>query len=330
MEVFFAATNSLAALSCLQCFDKRRSRSHDDERDVGRHSRRRMRRSRELDDEQQAPVPDAPLIDLVADPLLSRGVGGHHAQSLRGGFPTQPPFVYSYAWPASSHYAVHHHHAPAEVGMTLTESITRAYTAHHVVPVAPDAAVMSTVWPGAHAQPHPWTHPTHVAAALAHGGHAAPHAAHYMYPHAHPSAPPMVAAHYYADARRHAEVLAHEQAAAAAAVASDDDELDDSVNNRNVAWVDYLPSFNAVGETGDENCAICLGPLHEERVSTGQCLHILHTTCLKQWLVRDRLVACPVCRVPYRNGDWMKSLDDSPRCPVPHVRVSPSSMTNLA
>ncbi|CDF36078.1 unnamed protein product [Chondrus crispus] len=46
-------------------------------------------------------------------------------------------------------------------------------------------------------------------------------------------------------------------------------------------------------------CPICLGALEEEPVSTGQCLHLMHSSCLKSWLAKDTKSACPVCRVSY-------------------------------
>lgn len=61
--------------------------------------------------------------------------------------------------------------------------------------------------------------------------------------------------------------------------------------------VGELASFDAVGASREEKCPICLGELGEEPVSAGQCLHLVHTSCLSEWLGRDALRACPVCRV---------------------------------
>lgn len=62
---------------------------------------------------------------------------------------------------------------------------------------------------------------------------------------------------------------------------------------------DDLLSFEATGEDRKNPCPICLGLLDEEPVSTGQCLHLMHTSCLKSWLAKDVKSACPVCRVSY-------------------------------
>ena len=61
--------------------------------------------------------------------------------------------------------------------------------------------------------------------------------------------------------------------------------------------LDDLGSFCVNAKFQDEACPICLEPLQEELVSAGNCLHLAHTSCLKRWLARDTLCACPVCRV---------------------------------
>lgn len=67
-----------------------------------------------------------------------------------------------------------------------------------------------------------------------------------------------------------------------------------------------LPSFDATIESRNDTCAICLSLLREGKVSAGPCKHVMHTACLKLWLCRDRHGACPVCRVPYDNADWVR------------------------
>lgn len=67
-----------------------------------------------------------------------------------------------------------------------------------------------------------------------------------------------------------------------------------------------LPSFDAAFESRNDTCAICLSLLREGKVSAGPCKHVMHTACLKLWLCRDRHGACPVCRVPYDNADWVR------------------------
>lgn len=63
-----------------------------------------------------------------------------------------------------------------------------------------------------------------------------------------------------------------------------------------------LVSFEATGDDKSTACAICLEPLEQEPVSAGQCLHLMHTSCLKDWLVKDPKVACPVCRVSFTDS----------------------------
>lgn len=62
---------------------------------------------------------------------------------------------------------------------------------------------------------------------------------------------------------------------------------------------DDLISFEVTGEDMKNPCPICLCLLEEEPVSAGQCLHLMHTSCLKSWLAKDTKSACPVCRVPF-------------------------------
>lgn len=47
-----------------------------------------------------------------------------------------------------------------------------------------------------------------------------------------------------------------------------------------------------------ENCPICLGPL-VGRVSQGHCSHLMHSTCIRSWLAKDRNATCPTCRIGY-------------------------------
>lgn len=60
-----------------------------------------------------------------------------------------------------------------------------------------------------------------------------------------------------------------------------------------------LVSFEVSDKDKENPCPICLGALEEEPVSTGQCLHLMHSSCLKSWLAKDPKSACPVCRVSY-------------------------------
>lgn len=64
-----------------------------------------------------------------------------------------------------------------------------------------------------------------------------------------------------------------------------------------------LPSFQVPKDQEDNPCPICLAPLKDEPVSSGQCLHMMHTSCLKSWLAKDVKSACPVCRESFLAGD---------------------------
>lgn len=46
-------------------------------------------------------------------------------------------------------------------------------------------------------------------------------------------------------------------------------------------------------------CVICLEPHGEFPVSAGKCNHIMHTSCLTDWLKKDLYSSCPVCRQCY-------------------------------
>ena len=63
--------------------------------------------------------------------------------------------------------------------------------------------------------------------------------------------------------------------------------------------LDDLRSFMLTGDHGEEMCPVCFDELKTQMVSVGQCLHFVHTSCLKQWVSRDKSNACPVCRIEY-------------------------------
>lgn len=71
---------------------------------------------------------------------------------------------------------------------------------------------------------------------------------------------------------------------------------------------DNLPSFDVNKNDAKNPCPICLVPLEEEMVSSGHCLHLMHTSCLKSWLVKDVHSACPICRVAFT--DVIDESDD--------------------
>jgi Ring finger domain len=58
-----------------------------------------------------------------------------------------------------------------------------------------------------------------------------------------------------------------------------------------------IASFEVHESKANDPCPICLGPLSEEKVSIGPCLHTMHTSCLQSWLAKD--TTCPVCRASF-------------------------------
>lgn len=74
------------------------------------------------------------------------------------------------------------------------------------------------------------------------------------------------------------------------------------------ANLDDLNSFIVENEKKDDPCPVCLEPIGDQPVSTGQCLHLCHTSCMKSWLAKDRTVSCPVCRVTLHDA---VSIDDT-------------------
>ncbi|PXF47782.1 putative E3 ubiquitin-protein ligase RHA1A [Gracilariopsis chorda] len=59
-----------------------------------------------------------------------------------------------------------------------------------------------------------------------------------------------------------------------------------------------LASFKVAERHASRECAICLEALADNVVSSGQCLHLLHQTCLNAWLASSPRALCPVCRHP--------------------------------
>lgn len=45
-------------------------------------------------------------------------------------------------------------------------------------------------------------------------------------------------------------------------------------------------------------CPVCLEPFEDHSVTTGNCLHLVHTSCLSSWFRHDSAASCPVCRLP--------------------------------
>lgn len=62
-------------------------------------------------------------------------------------------------------------------------------------------------------------------------------------------------------------------------------------------------------------CPVCLEPFENRSVTTGNCLHLVHTSCLSSWFRHDSASSCPVCRLPLSNFQ-------SPHSPLPSDVVS--------
>lgn len=71
-----------------------------------------------------------------------------------------------------------------------------------------------------------------------------------------------------------------------------------------------LYSYEAYGKLRDETCSICLGPLADEKISMGPCLHAGHTRCLTEWHAKIKNDLCPVCRHPFVES-YIISEDDT-------------------
>ncbi|PXF47783.1 hypothetical protein BWQ96_02465 [Gracilariopsis chorda] len=89
--------------------------------------------------------------------------------------------------------------------------------------------------------------------------------------------------------------------------------------------VDDLLSFDAPEKEKNNPCPICLAPLEDEQVSTGQCLHLIHTSCLRSWLAKDSRSTCPVCLIPYEDA----ALNDSdPQTTAPQSATQLTSVVH--
>lgn len=64
-----------------------------------------------------------------------------------------------------------------------------------------------------------------------------------------------------------------------------------------------LKSVELKKEDAMHPCPICLEPLENERVSSGPCEHLFHTSCFQSWLAKDTLSSCPVCRARFVDDD---------------------------
>lgn len=50
----------------------------------------------------------------------------------------------------------------------------------------------------------------------------------------------------------------------------------------------------------DGNCPICLEPLKDAPLTRADCGHVMHLSCISKWLIRDRGLTCPICRMRMR------------------------------
>ena len=95
------------------------------------------------------------------------------------------------------------------------------------------------------------------------------------------------------------------------------------------ANLEDLNSFIVENEKKDESCPVCLEPIGNQPVSTGQCLHLCHTSCMKSWLAKDRTVSCPVCRVTLHDAiaidDTIQPKGEKRRNILTEVAVASSS-----
>lgn len=57
------------------------------------------------------------------------------------------------------------------------------------------------------------------------------------------------------------------------------------------------------GDDLNATCPICLDELILHAVTNGKCGHVMHMTCLKNWLAKDKELSCPVCRSRIRPDD---------------------------
>lgn len=63
-----------------------------------------------------------------------------------------------------------------------------------------------------------------------------------------------------------------------------------------------------------QSCVICLEPHGEFPVSAGKCNHIMHTSCLTDWLRKDLYSSCPVCRQCYLDKVITKGDEEEEEC----------------
>lgn len=51
------------------------------------------------------------------------------------------------------------------------------------------------------------------------------------------------------------------------------------------------------GTKEDGDCVICIEHMDGSPITSGQCGHLVHEQCLKQWFIKSQCFTCPVCRV---------------------------------
>lgn len=81
-----------------------------------------------------------------------------------------------------------------------------------------------------------------------------------------------------------------------------------SQQQRATQLVDALPTVSPLPVHDTQTCPICLGPLSEDDIKTGNCLHSIHKECLQSWMVKDKKLSCPVCREAYASAAELNEL----------------------
>lgn len=79
-----------------------------------------------------------------------------------------------------------------------------------------------------------------------------------------------------------------------------DKDGDGKDNNSNSNNTNERQGKFCVDHELDGNCPICLEPLKDSPLTKADCGHVMHLSCLSKWLVRDRGLTCPICRMRMR------------------------------
>uniref|UniRef100_A0A0A8ZD86 RING-type domain-containing protein n=1 Tax=Arundo donax TaxID=35708 RepID=A0A0A8ZD86_ARUDO len=81
----------------------------------------------------------------------------------------------------------------------------------------------------------------------------------------------------------------------------------------------------AVGDTREENCALCLEDFKEgDKLRMMPCSHIFHQPCIFDWLLINRL--CRICRFVMPSADEQRLLDEQAACGQARNENNPPSL----